>query len=623
MLSFQQFIQGDKIVSKLKKYYLKSPFDEKEIAKLNLLIQEIIKVKENKCMDKNVDLLSQIYEKEINFKDRRKLGEIYTPISVVRKILKKVGYTKNNNITKKTIIDISCGAGSFLIEAIELLKKKLLKDYNDFNTITPNADNLIEILNKIRDCVYGIDLNPIACILCQLNMFLCLMDLIRIIKLRQPHYEFPLFNIVNSDTIQIKFDKKYDFIVGNPPYLFIRDIPVSQRKIIESQNLKTNSGQYDLYQIFIELGIRLLNEKGHLGFIVPDSILVLSNRKEIRKYIYENTKISHISIVGSQFNEPVVSNIIIILQRESQRINRIKNEMQVSNDLNHTNIILPQMIIEKFNYKFLVNLDSLDLLILEKMIQVPKLGDLLKDQRFKMILARGVELNKSGKVIFCDTCKMYLPVPKASLKCNSCESTLKKSSVEKIIQKEIGNIETDNFRRLLYSINRYEIKECRYIRINKPGINYKSEEIYKDRIVIRQLNQNNLICATYDKFSYTTQSFYNLKVKNSQHPEFTDFYLLGLLNSSLLSYYFIKSFGSYKKLFPRILIEKIESLPIKVPITEKEKALSIQIHQYVEKLIKKNTADPKIMEEIDKLIYDLYEIDKRSIKHVKSSLKVT
>ena len=623
MLSFQQFIKGDKIVTKLTNHYFESPFEGKQIAKLNSLIQEILKVNEDKVIDTKIDLLSNIYENEVEFEDRRKLGEIYTPVNVVRNIFKKVGYNENNNIIEKAIIDISCGAGSFLIEAIKILKEKLLEEYTDFDTNPPNAENLIEILNIIRENVHGIDLNPIACIFCQLNMFLCLMDLIRAIKLTRPKYEFPLFNIFNSDTIEMKFEKKYDFVVGNPPYLFIRDIPVSRRNIIESKNFKSNSGQYDLYQIFIEIGIRIMNNKAHLGFIIPDSILVLSNRREIRKYIYDNTMIKHIIIVGSQFSEPIVSNVIIILQKESQRTNRIKNEIEILNELNNTNINLPQAIIEKFDYKFLVNLESLDLVILEKMDQLPKLGDLLKDERFEINLARGAELNKSGKVAFCGTCKKYVPVPKTFRKCNSCNSVLKKSSAEKIIQKEIGNIERDNFRRLVYSINRYKILEYRYIQINKPGINYKSEEIYKDRIVIRQLNQNNLICATYDKFSYTTQSFYNLKVINSQNPEFTSFYLLGLLNSSLLSYYFIKSFGSYKRLFPRILIEKIESLPIKIPISEKEKVLSIQIHQNVEKLIKKNKANPKIMEEIDKLVYDLYEINSGSIKHIQTSLKMT
>ena len=115
MLSFQQFIQEGKIVSKLKKRYVNKPLNEKEIIKLNNLIQEILKAKENNFRDKKVDLLSSIYEKEIQFKERRKLGEFYTPISVVRNILKKVGYKENNDITKKTIIDISCGAGSFLI----------------------------------------------------------------------------------------------------------------------------------------------------------------------------------------------------------------------------------------------------------------------------------------------------------------------------------------------------------------------------------------------------------------------------------------------------------------------------------------------------------------------------
>ncbi|GAH45218.1 unnamed protein product, partial [marine sediment metagenome] len=126
----------------------------------------------------------------------------------------------------------------------------------------------------------------------------------------------------------------------------------------------------------------------------------------------------------------------------------------------------------------------------------------------------------------------------------------------------------------IYSMNRYVVNELKYIDMTKKGINYKNLEIYQNRIVIRQLSQDNLICASYDEDSVTSQSFYNLKINNSSIPEFNNIYVLGLLNSRLLSYFFIKSFGSYKKLFPRILIEKLRKLPLKVPNTTDEKKLA-------------------------------------------------
>ena len=620
MFSFKEFIEGEGIVSKLKKQYLKHPLEESKEKQLDKLIQKVIKLDDRNFEYQKMDNFSSIYEKEIVFKDRRKLGEIYTPIDVVHYILKEIGYNEINNITEKTVYDISCGAGSFLIECVKILKKNLYKNYVNEDINILKADELIRIFNEIRIKVYGADINPIACILCQLNLFYSLMDLIESIKAKKPQHNFDLFKIFNIDSITMDLNQKYDFIVGNPPYLFIRDIPFSQKKLIESQNLETNSGQYDLYQIFLEIGIKLLKNNGYLGFIIPDSILALSNRRNIRKFILENTIIKSISIVGSQFNEPIVSNIILILQREFLSSKRIENQVKISNNLNHTTSELPQMLFENLDYKFLVALDVLDIQILEKLSQISKLKDLLKDQRFEILLSRGVELSKEGKTIFCKKCNIYSPLPKSDLRCRSCRSILGKENIEIIIQREQPTVNNDDYRRLLLSINRYKSLEYRYINIKKPGIIYKPEEIYKDRIVIRQLNQDKLICATYNEFAYTTQSFYNLKIKASQISGFTNFYLLGLINSGLLSYFFIKSFGSYKKLFPRILIEKIKSLPIKIPVTKNEKELAIKIHQRVEDLIKKNDVNPSIIREIDDLVYKLYEIDSKLITQINLSL---
>jgi hypothetical protein len=164
------------------------------------------------------------------------------------------------------------------------------------------------------------------------------------------------------------------------------------------------------------------------------------------------------------------------------------------------------------------------------------------------------------------------------------------------------------------SIQRYQIRKYKYIEVEKNGINYKNSEIYEDRIIIRQLSQNNLICATYDNnLSLTSQSFYNLKICQSPVKEFNNLYLLGLINSLLLSYYFIQVFGSYKKLFPRILIEKIKDLPIKVPKNDKEKKIALKISEKVKILLNTNESEiiklNQIQREIDGLIFSLYDIN--------------
>ncbi|MHA1194431.1 MAG: TaqI-like C-terminal specificity domain-containing protein, partial [Promethearchaeota archaeon] len=155
---------------------------------------------------------------------------------------------------------------------------------------------------------------------------------------------------------------------------------------------------------------------------------------------------------------------------------------------------------------------------------------------------------------------------------------------------------------------------------NKNGINYKDKEIYKDRIIIRQLNQNKLICATYGSNSYTSQSFYNLKIIKSDLEEFNNYYLLGLINSQLLSYYYNKSFGSYKKLFPRILIEKIRNLPIKVPQTDHEKSISLEIINLAKQILMAPDTRKVLEEKINLLVFELYEISEENGIYISQEL---
>ena len=224
------------------------------------------------------------------------------------------------------------------------------------------------------------------------------------------------------------------------------------------------------------------------------------------------------------------------------------------------------------------------------------------------------------KIVYCHECHEYFPFPKGKLICPNCNSLINIETLETIIHEEIPLKGKEEYKRFLYSMNRYQINEIKYINANKNGINYKDKEIYKDRIIIRQLNQNKLICATYGSNSYTSQSFYNLKIIKSDLEEFNNYYLLGLINSHLLSYYYNKSFGSYKKLFPRILIEKIRNLPIKVPQTDHEKSISLEIINLAKQILMAPDTRKVLEEQINLLVFELYEISEENGIYISQEL---
>ena len=575
---------------------------------------------------------SFFYEELIPYHKRKLSGEIYTPKSIVCYILDMIGYNSKNKIENKKIIDVSCGSGSFIIEIIKRFLLRYCEKYNVNDIIELNNDLLKRLIRKIRENIHGIDINPIACILCQLNIHFLLFNAYNKIIEKENNFSFPIFSIYNKNSLTISTKYKYNYVVGNPPYLFVRDIPDNQKLIIESQNFKTKIGQYDYYQIFIELGIKFLREKGFMGYIVPDSLLVLSNRANIRNYIKNNTKIKKINYIGPKFDSSVVSNIIIILQKEKNKIQRYNNEIHVS-FLSSKSIYskkVSQAELDNWDDQFLIHLDLKDISILNHLNQnFPKIKDLLIDSRFNIKINRGVELSKDGMIFYCNKCNKYYPLPKSKeKKCRKCEKDFKEDDIERIILDQPLKEESEDYRLYIYSINRYKIKKYKFINIKKDGIRYKSLDSYVDRIIIRQINQKNLICATYYKdLSFCSQSYYNLKIISSTIQEFDNFYQLGLINSHLLSYYFMKSFGSYKKLFPRILIEKIKFLPIKIPVSENEKIKAQKIRSNIKIILELNKKNgngeimKKIQKKVDNEVYELYQIDMKNQEHIEKYFK--
>ena len=624
MSNFKSFLIDRAIISNLTKFYGINSENNEINDFLIELVEKIsdLELKDKKLADKfDLDIFAKTYEKIIPHSQRKIMGEFFTPVNIVNSILKSVGYTTQNDINDKKLIDLSCGSGSFLVKAAEVLSNKL----NTQSKLT--FEKAKEIIEKMKINIFGIDINPIACILCQINLYFILLNYFDIIFEHDKLYTIPIFNIFNKDALKFEINEKYDFVVGNPPYLFIRAIPEERRKLIEELPLITNKGQYDYYQIFIEIGIKILKKQGKLGYIVPDSLLALSNRKSLRKYIFSNTMIKEIVVVGSGFKDPVVSSIIIVLQKELSGEKRLNNKILIKENLenNPRENLLLQKDMPEWDYKYLIHLNQMDINILKHLnSKFPKLKSLMDDSKFSISINRGVELGKDGKVIFCNQCKKYFPLPKSNLICIKCGAGMNSKNIDKIIVDTLPEDSEDTYELFIYSLNRYSVKEYKYIKMNVDGINYKDLNNYLNRIVIRQLSQENHICAAYEEKALSSQSVYNVKIHKSPIEEFNHFYILGLLNSQLLSYYFLKTFGSYKLLFPRILIEKLKTLPIKVPLTQNEREFSNLIKENVKKIIyfkpKNKNQLFQVQNQIDYLVNKLYLINEDMNNHIMKTL---
>lgn len=197
------------------------------------------------------DEIGYIYERHLPAERRRIMGEYYTPVRVVDHILAEIGYGDisqelvvwgaDGDWEVKTILDSSCGSGTFLVRAARLLRG-WLELREDFQVETEADAN--ELLEMIERGICGLDINPFAVTLAEINLFITNIDLIE-----QSSRENIEFNVYTTDSLQrgefetgplsqyldrgnhraqkqrriiegadeVK-EMEHEFVVGNPPH---------------------------------------------------------------------------------------------------------------------------------------------------------------------------------------------------------------------------------------------------------------------------------------------------------------------------------------------------------------------------------------------------------------------
>ncbi len=95
----------------------------------------------------------------------------------------------------------------------------------------------------------------------------------------------------------------FDAVIGNPPYIRIQ--AMKEWAPVEVEHYKkayksAAKGNYDIYVVFIEKGLSLLNSRGRLGFICPHKFFNAQYGESIRKIISEGQHLAEVVHFGDQ-----------------------------------------------------------------------------------------------------------------------------------------------------------------------------------------------------------------------------------------------------------------------------------------------------------------------------------
>lgn len=220
--------------------------------------------------------------------------QVFTPSDYVEILLNQVNY--KCNLYKKKILENSCGDGNIL----SIVVKRYIEDC--INNGIPKHLIKSGLENDIRG--YEIDLK-------QYNK--CIEKLNNILS----EYKIEPINwcIYNEDYLYSETNEKYDFIVGNPPYINYRDIELKDRNNLRMKFDSCKKGKFDYCYAFIEKSINSLSDEGKMSYLIPSSIFKTVFGIQLRNLMkYHIIKIIDYSSV-KVFSEVLVSSAIMVLNK--------------------------------------------------------------------------------------------------------------------------------------------------------------------------------------------------------------------------------------------------------------------------------------------------------------------
>lgn len=541
---------------------------------------------------------------------RKEQGIYYTPTYVVNYIVKNTidELLKNKKIKAQNfkVLDPACGSGSFLIKAFDYIYKNLAPN-EEVKQHKIDSQGTYSIKTEIlKNNIFGVDLDNKAVEITKLNLLLKAAEKGRKLPEELDKHIQQGNSLIDDESVAKlnafnwigEFQEgSFDVVIGNPPYVRPHKISKEDKEFFW-KNLKTFKAKSDLYNCFMEKGIRIMKEQGLFSFIVPHTWISLESFYEIRKCILDNCRIIKlVQLPKKVFQEATVETTIFVLQKEKDNNKRDNNKIIVESLNENGNIIFikefkQSKIKSNHLYNFeLYSQESATNLLKKTKNGGEKLGNLIS-------FFYGLKTGDDDKFIF------------NSKKNNECKKLLR--------SKDIGRYSKYYKGQYVWYVPKLMTKNKKTAR---PG---DQDRFEKEKIIVARMGKE--VVATYDNENYYVKDGMLLLNKNNQNLKF----ITGVLNSKLLTYYYQNYF---------ITIDVLKNALLELPICIKNKEAIIKISNLVDKMLslnkqlnalgdKKTIQSKKIEdeinktdEEIDNLVYKIYGITEKEKKIIEESLK--
>jgi hypothetical protein len=247
-------------------------------------------------------------------------GAVFTRREVVDFILDLSGYTVQNALYTKRILEPSFGGGDFLFPAIERLLTSWKKRKRAKDSVT-----------DLSGCIRAVELHRLTFAETRTRLIekLTLQDISArdAVKLTDAW-------LIHGDFLLAPLDGNFDFVVGNPPYV--------RQELIPGELLAEYRARYksvydraDLYVPFIERSLSLLRLRGNLAFICADRWMKNRYGGPLRRIVSDGF---HLKVYVDMVDTPAFQSDVIaypaitIISRDKSGPTRIARQPEISSD---------------------------------------------------------------------------------------------------------------------------------------------------------------------------------------------------------------------------------------------------------------------------------------------------
>lgn len=444
-----------------------------------------------------------------------------------------------------TICDPACGSGAFLNQALDFLIEE--HRYVDELQAKLFGDALVlsDIENSIlENNLFGVDLNDESVEIAKLSLWLRtaqpnrkLNDLNSNIKCGNSLIDDPTVAGDKAFNWQEAFPQVFakggfDVIVGNPPYVYARGID-NNTKVYFKEKYNCATYQIDLYILFLERAVSLINSGGLTSFIIPNTWLNNLLLAPVRKFILNNVDfISFVTMPSTVFSDANVDTVITTFKSKSSS-NDVELLKCINSEFVRSGKISQLDWLENEDFSINIHLTKETNSILKKIDKVPlKFGDMAE-----IIRGVGVYHKRIGH-------------SKEFIESDPFQSTYKKddSFVPYLRGRNLAQWDIDWSEDSFISYGNWlaEPRELRFFE--------------NRRILIRKILSKGIVASYIDEQFVVDQQIYTAILDNKYANQ--EKQILAIICSTLMSFYFKNKFSEFDDLFPQIKLTHVKSLPI-------------------------------------------------------------